>query len=73
MPAEAKAAAEAAVALLKGKKPTTNGTRPNGKQTEPTLRCRSIWITKANYKRSSRTGFLKKSDVCIGAYKQYCK
>ena len=32
-----------------------------------------VWITKANYKRLFTDGFLKKSQVCIGAYKQYCK
>ena len=36
VPAEANAAAAAAVALIKGKKPKTNGTRPNGKHPEPT-------------------------------------
>jgi hypothetical protein len=30
-------------------------------------------ITKANYTRLFRDGFLKRSDVCSGAYKQYCK
>ena len=73
VPAEAKAAAEAAVALLKGKKPKTNGTRPNGKHPEPTYALPVIWITKHNYKRLFTDGFLKRSDVCVGAYRQYCK
>ena len=73
VPAEAKAAADAAVALLKGKKPKTNGTRPNGKHPEPTYALPVIWITKHNYKRLFTDGFLKRSDVCVGAYRQYCK
>ena len=30
-------------------------------------------ITKANYRRLFANGFLKRSDVCSGEYKQYCK
>ena len=30
-------------------------------------------ITKANYTRLFRDGFLKRSEVCTGEYKQYCK
>ena len=30
-------------------------------------------ITKSNYKLLFTIGFLKKSDVCNGTYKQYCK
>jgi len=37
VPAEANAAAAAAVALFKGKKPKVNTTRPNGKKKEPTF------------------------------------
>ena len=47
--------------------------RPNGKKKEPTQTIPVVWITKANYKRLFTDGFLKKSQVCIGAYKQYCK
>jgi len=73
VPDEANAAAEAAVALLKGKKPKTNTTRPNGAHPEPTLALPVVWITKSNYKRLFTDGFLKRSDVCVGAYRQYCK
>ena len=72
VPNEAKAAADAAVALLKGKHPKTNGTRPNGKHPEPTYALPVIWITKANYKRLFTDGFLKRSDVCVGTFRQYC-
>jgi D-xylose transport system substrate-binding protein len=73
VPAEAKAAANAAVALLKGQKPESNGTRKNGSKNEPTQALPVIWITKANYQRLFTDGFLKKNQVCIGQYAQYCK
>ena len=73
VPDEANAAAAAAVALLKGTTPKTNTFRLNGKKKEPTLALPVIWITKANYTRLFTDHFLKKSDVCIGTYAQYCK
>jgi D-xylose transport system substrate-binding protein len=73
VPDEARAAAAAAVALLKGQKPKTNTTRKNGSRNEPTLALPVVWITKANYKRLFTDKFLKKSDVCIAQYKKYCK
>src|SRR3954463_7371871 len=73
VPDEANGPAAAAVALLKGQKPKTNTTRKNGSKSEPTLALPVVWITKANYKRLFTDGFLKKSEVCVGAYKQYCK
>jgi D-xylose transport system substrate-binding protein len=73
VPDEANAAADAAVALLHGKKPKTNGTRPNGKHPEPTYSLPVIWITKANYTRLFKDHFLKRSEVCIGQYAKFCK
>jgi len=73
VPDEARAAAAAAVALLHGKKPKTNGFRLNGKKHEPTLALPVVWITKSNYKRLFTDKFLKRSAVCIGQYKKYCK
>jgi D-xylose transport system substrate-binding protein len=73
VPDEANAAAAAAIALLKGQKPKTNTTRKNGAKNEPTLALPVVWITKHNYKRLFTDHFLKKSDVCIGQYKKYCK
>jgi D-xylose transport system substrate-binding protein len=72
VPDEANAAAQAAVALLKGTAPKTNGFRLNGKAKEPTYALPVIWINKANYKRLFSDGFLKKSDVCVGDYAKYC-
>jgi D-xylose transport system substrate-binding protein len=73
VPDEANAAAAAAVALLKGQKPHTNTTRKNGSKSEPTLALPVVWITKSNYTRLFTDKFLKKSQVCVGTYKQYCK
>jgi D-xylose transport system substrate-binding protein len=73
VPDEANATAAAAVALLNGKTPKSNGTRKNGSKSEPTLALPVVWITKANYKRLFTDKFLKKSDVCVGAYAKYCK
>ena len=73
VPDEANAAAAAAVALFKGQKPKTNSTRPNGKKKQPTLVIPVVSITKANYTRLFKDKFLKRSDVCSGEYKQYCK
>jgi D-xylose transport system substrate-binding protein len=73
VPNEANAAAAAAVALLHGKTPKSNGFRLNGKKHEPTLALPVQWITKSNYKQLFTQGWLKRSEVCIGQYKQYCK
>jgi D-xylose transport system substrate-binding protein len=74
VPNEANAAAAAAVALLKHKKvPGVNGFRKNGTKKEPTVALPVISITKANYTRLFKDKFLKKSDVCVGQYRKYCK
>jgi D-xylose transport system substrate-binding protein len=73
VPDEANAAAAAAVALVKGQKPKTNGFRLNGSKKEPTLALPVVWITKHNYTRLFKDKFLKRSDVCVGQYKKYCK
>jgi D-xylose transport system substrate-binding protein len=74
VPDEANAAAKAAVALLKHKKiPGVNGFRKNGSKKEPTVQIPVVSITKANYTRLFTDKFLKKSDVCVGQYKKFCK
>ena len=70
----ATAAAAAAVDLLNGKKPKTTGTvKTKGRSLEPAYLIAPQSITKANYKLLFTSGFLKKSDVCIGEYAKYCK
>src|SRR5438309_5562772 len=74
VPNEANAAAKAAVALLKHKKiPGVNGFRKNGSKKEPTIALPIVSITKANYTRLFKDKFLKKSDVCVGEFAQFCK
>jgi len=74
VPTEANAAAAAAVALLRHKKvPGVNGFRKNGSKKEPTVQIPVISITKANYTRLFKDKFLKKSDVCVGEFAQFCK
>ena len=73
VPLEANAAAAAAVALLKHTKvPGINGFRKNGSKKEPTIQIPVVSITKANYTRLFKDKFLKKSDVCIGEFAQFC-
>jgi D-xylose transport system substrate-binding protein len=73
VPNEVNATVKAALALLKGQTPKAASFRLNGKKKEPTVALPVQWITKANYKQLFTQGWLKKSEVCIGVYKQYCK
>jgi D-xylose transport system substrate-binding protein len=67
---EANAAATAAVAIIKGKKvPGVNGAVSGTKS----ILLKPVWVTKANYKLLFKEGFLKRSQVCIGSYRKYCK
>ena len=67
----ATASAAAAIALAKGQTPKTTGTVKNGSKTLPAYIIPPVSITKANYKQLFN-GYLKKSKVCVGAYKKYC-
>ena len=73
VPDEANAAAAAAIALIKGKKPKIERRPDERQEASRRSRCPVVWITKANYTRLFTDSFLKKSDVCVGTYKQYCK
>ena len=67
---EANAAAAAAIAIIKHKKvPGVNGKVSGTKSIILT----PVWVTKKNYKLLFADGFLKKSQVCVGPYKKYCK
>jgi D-xylose transport system substrate-binding protein len=68
----ATASANAAIALAKGQKPRQTGTVANGSQRLPAFIIPPVSITKANYKQLFN-GYLKRSDVCNGAYAKYCK
>ena len=69
----ATASAEAAVALAAGKKPKTTGTVKNGAKKLPAFIIPPQSITKANYKTLFTAGYLKRSAVCVGEFKKYCK
>jgi D-xylose transport system substrate-binding protein len=60
--------AKTAVALLKGQALKTTG-KSNG---VPAYIFKPVSITKSNYKQLFN-GYLKKKDVCNGAYAKYCK
>jgi D-xylose transport system substrate-binding protein len=69
----ARVAAASAVSLLKGTALKTTGTVPNGKLKEKAYIIPPVALTKANWTQIYTSGFLKKSDVCTGAYAKYCK
>jgi len=69
----AKAAARAAIQLVKGQTLTTTGTVKNGSKREPAFIIAPVSITKANWKVLYTSGFMKKSDICNGTYTKYCK
>jgi len=69
----ATASVTAAVAFLNGKKPKTTGTVPNKGKRMPAFIIPPQYIDKANYTVLFKAGYLKKSNVCRGEYKKYCK
>jgi D-xylose transport system substrate-binding protein len=66
---EANAAAGAAIDIIKGKMVHTNGKVSGTKS----ILLKPVWITKKNYKKLFTDGFVKRSQVCVGQYAQYCK
>jgi len=70
--AEANAAVDLAVSLLKGQKGKTNGVTNNGKTNVPSVLLTPVGITKANVKVVIADGFQKRADVCKGIEK-LCK
>jgi len=66
---EAAAAASAAINIIKGKAVKTNGKVSGTKS----ILLAPVWVTKANYKLLFTDGFVKRSQVCVGAYKKLCK
>jgi D-xylose transport system substrate-binding protein len=72
VPVEAAAAAKVAIDMIKGKPVKTNGVTSNGSRNVPSVLETPIWVTKANHNILFTSGFLKKSQVCVGQYKKYC-
>lgn len=72
--AEANAAAALAISLIKGGSPAgVNAKTFDGVRQVPSALLVPVAITKSNYTLLFTDGFLKKSDVCIGAYAKFCK
>jgi D-xylose transport system substrate-binding protein len=69
----ATASVAAAVAYLKGQRPKTTGTVPNKGKRLPAFIIPPTYIDKANYTILFRQGYLKRSNVCRGEYRQYCR
>jgi D-xylose transport system substrate-binding protein len=65
---EAAAAAKAAIAIVKGAKVQTNGAVSG----TPSVLLTPVWVTKKNYTILFKDGFVKKAQVCVGEYAQYC-
>jgi D-xylose transport system substrate-binding protein len=72
VPQEANAAAAVAINLVKGVAVKTNGQTNNGAREVPSILLTPTWVTKHNITILFTSGYLKKSDVCVGTYKQYC-
>jgi D-xylose transport system substrate-binding protein len=71
--AEADAAAKIAVALAKGQTPATTATTKNGSAQTPSVLETPITLTKDNIKDTViKDGFLKRSDICVGAFAKDC-
>jgi D-xylose transport system substrate-binding protein len=65
--------AQAAIAIVKGKKPPTTGfVTTKGRAKEPAYLIPPQSITKANWRLLVKGGFLKASEICSGEFKQYC-
>jgi D-xylose transport system substrate-binding protein len=71
--AEASAAATVADGILHAKPINTNGQTTNdGNRKIPSVLLTPVSVTKNNWTLLVSDGFLKKSDVCTGAYAKYC-
>jgi D-xylose transport system substrate-binding protein len=69
----ATATAQAAVRILRGQKPATTGTvKTKGRGLEPAYLIPPQTITKSNWQILTKGGFLKRSEICSGSYRQYC-
>jgi D-xylose transport system substrate-binding protein len=67
---EANAAAAAAIAIVKHKKVPGVNAKVSGTKS---ILLTPVWVTKKNYTLLFKEGFVKRSQVCIGQYKKYCK
>jgi D-xylose transport system substrate-binding protein len=69
----AAATAAAAIRIARGQKPPTTGVvKTKGRGPEPAYLIGTKMITKANWRQLLRSGYYKRSDICVGEYRQYC-
>jgi D-xylose transport system substrate-binding protein len=83
IPLEVAAAAKAAIQLLRGKPVTGINAYCDAKknvcsatksgQAAPSITIPPTVVTKSNYKILFQLGFLKRSEVCVGQYRKYCR
>jgi D-xylose transport system substrate-binding protein len=70
---EADAAANVAIALAKGQTPNAPDQTKNGSVQTPSVLLTPVAVTKANINETViKDGFLKKSDICVGKFAQFC-
>jgi D-xylose transport system substrate-binding protein len=69
----AKESVAAAIALMNGRKPRTTGTVPNKGKRTPAYIYPPVYIDKGNYTKLFTSGYLKKSKVCRGEFRKYCR
>ena len=70
--AEADAASKAAIALIKGQTPQTNGTTANKAKQTPSVLLTPVAITKDNVDTVIKDGFLTKDQICVGQFAKAC-
>jgi D-xylose transport system substrate-binding protein len=71
--AEADAAAKAAISLIKGETPATNGTTANKDKQTPSVLLTPVAVTKDNINDTViKDGFLTKDQICQGAFAKAC-
>jgi D-xylose transport system substrate-binding protein len=69
----ATATANAAVAIIRGRKPPTTGfVTTKGRSREPAYLIPPESITKANWRKLVTSGFLKRSEICSGEFRKFC-
>lgn len=70
---EADAAANVAIALIKGQTPQTSATVQNGSAKTPAVLLQPIPLTKSNIKQTVlKDGFLTRSQICVGKFAPLC-
>jgi D-xylose transport system substrate-binding protein len=63
----------AAIRLMNNRKPRTTGTVPNKGKKTPAYLYPPKYIDRSNYKILFRQGYLKRSNVCRGEYRRFCR